>query len=87
MQNARTVSDPGADQRNLVCGWTLSKCLQNIVRGCKQCKDKLLDNPGSDSNKYIRAKEYTKNKMRLCYTSDSLKACFQEIQDTTKLLF
>lgn len=33
--------------------------------------------------KYIRLKEYTKNKKWLCYPSACLVACFQEIQDAT----
>lgn len=83
MQNTRNISDQGADQRTYVCGWALSKCLQKVIKGCKKCKSKLLGNSDNDMYKYIKAKEYTKNKKWLCYPSDCLVACFQEIQETT----
>jgi hypothetical protein len=79
----RRIIDDGADQRTYVCGWALTKCLQKVVRGCEECKSKLLGNSTNEKYRYTRAREYEKNKQWLSYPSDYLVACFHEIQKTT----
>ncbi|XP_060807395.1 uncharacterized protein LOC106135789 [Amyelois transitella] len=70
-----------AGQRNYVCGWVLTKCLKNVAKGCKQCKEDLLDNKNdNESNAFIKAKEYA-NKKWLCYPNKYTEHCFHEIQN------
>lgn len=75
-------NEDGILQRNYVAGFVLTKILQNIVKGCTQCKESLCGDPNSKDNAYIRCKEYKKNKTSLVYPSKDLAECFQEIQET-----
>ncbi|CAH2083306.1 unnamed protein product [Euphydryas editha] len=68
-----------AGQSNYVCGWVLTKCLKNVVKGCKNCKSTLLDNTSNTNNSFIKAKEYQKKKW-LCYPSQETENLFKEIQ-------
>lgn len=96
--NNVSTDDSGADQRIYVCGWALTKCLQNVIKGCEVCKSKLQVNSNqqnsADGNpserntnntkyRYIKAKEYEKGKEWLCYPAECLVACFQDLQNTT----
>lgn len=78
-----TVADSGDDQRTYVCGWALTKCLQKVSKGCKQCKNKLLGDSNNAKYRFIRTKEYEKDREWLTYPSDCLVACFHDIQNTT----
>ncbi|CAH2086827.1 unnamed protein product [Euphydryas editha] len=71
-----------AGQRNYVCGWVLKKCLENIVKSCKDCRQNLLDSGTNVNNEFIKRKEYG-NKKWLCYPSQELEDCFSELQNIT----
>lgn len=72
------VADVG--QSNYVCGWVLTKCLQSVVKNCKVCKASLIATKDDKNNSYIKLREYNINKKWLCYPSDELTKCFQNIQ-------
>ncbi|CAH2100873.1 unnamed protein product [Euphydryas editha] len=67
-----------AGQSNYVCGWVLTKCLKNVVKGCKNCKSTLLDNTSNTNNSFIKAKEYQKKKW-LCYPSQETENLFNPL--------
>lgn len=78
-QNHLLQADAG--QRNYVCGWVLTKCLQHVVKSCKYCRQNILDtNNENRSNSFIKAKEYDKKKW-LCYPNEALQNCFHDIQN------
>ncbi|CAG4972030.1 unnamed protein product [Colias eurytheme] len=81
-ENVLNVSrESDAGQRNYVCGWVLSKCLKNIVKNCKNCRQNLIDHGDNHGrNKFIRAKEYA-NKKWLCYPSEELENSFHDLQN------
>ncbi|RVE48289.1 hypothetical protein evm_007040 [Chilo suppressalis] len=74
-------SDVG--QSNYVCGWVLTKCLTNVIKGCRTCKNELVTTECSNNNAYIRAKEYNKKKRWLVYPSTQCEKTFTEIQNIT----
>ncbi|XP_052740676.1 transposable element P transposase isoform X2 [Bicyclus anynana] len=78
------VLEPDVGQRNYVCGWVLTKCLKNIVKSCKSCRNSMLDfkNKNEINNTFIKAKEYEKKKW-LCYPNEAMQNCFHDIQNIT----
>ncbi|CAG4926271.1 unnamed protein product [Colias eurytheme] len=54
-----------AGQGNYVCGWILGKCIKNVTKNCKHCKNDMYGDPEEKTNAYIKAKEYNKCKASL----------------------
>lgn len=75
------ATEEGSCQREYVCGWVLKKCLSAIVKGCVNCKTKMIAERSDGT--YSSRKEYCPNKTWLCYPSDALITCFNEIQNIT----